>query len=163
MLEHECKVYAMMLGYCRLLTADLKDEQLCVQPLEGINHPAWIMSHLAIATDYAARLLGEPWACPKDWHEKFGPGSKVSPERSNYPSKAELLAVLEAGHARVTKAAGQVSEVRLQLPQPSRVFKEELPTVGDLLTHLITSHPAIHLGQLSAWRRMMGLPRVLTI
>jgi hypothetical protein len=38
------------------------------------------------------------------------------------------------------------------------VFKDELPTVADLATFLLTGHMGVHLGQLSAWRRMIGLP-----
>jgi hypothetical protein len=32
-----------------------------------------------------------------------------------------------------------------------------------MLLHLITTHPMLHLGQLSAWRRAMGLPGVIRV
>jgi len=35
-----------------------------------------------------------------------------------------------------------------------------LPTRGDLLAHILTTHEATHLGQLSAWRRQLGFPPV---
>jgi hypothetical protein len=44
-----------------------------------------------------------------------------------------------------------------------RFLKGPLPTVGDLLAHLMTTHEAAHLGQLSAWRRLLGLPGVLQL
>ena len=34
------------------------------------------------------------------------------------------------------------------------------PTLGDGLVWMIASHENIHLGQLSAWRRVQGLPSV---
>jgi hypothetical protein len=30
--------------------------------------------------------------------------------------------------------------------------------VKDVLAFLLTGHPGVHLGQLSSWRRMIGLP-----
>lgn len=163
MLERECRLYALALHYCRLLVKDLDDAKLCVQPAPGVNHPAWIMGHLAVATDYAARLLGDRMICPKEWHKKFGAGSSLSPERGSYPSKDELFAAVESGHARVTRAASQVTAEKLAQPQPGPFFQTELPTVGDLVAHLMTTHPCTHLGQLSTWRRCMGLGSVLNI
>ena len=43
---------------------------------------------------------------------------------------------------------------------PIRFLLRHLPTVGDLLAHLLTTHSAYHLGQLSTWRRAAGLPEV---
>lgn len=124
MLEREQTLYRFVLHYCRLLTSDLPDEQLAVQPVPGINHAAWILGHLAIGTDSAARLLGERPACPPEWREKFGPGSVVVTERSAYPTKTELLAAIEAGHARVAQAVANVSADRLSRPHPFPFFKE---------------------------------------
>lgn len=163
MLERECRLYALTLSYCRLLVKDIDDAKFCDQPAPGVNHPAWILGHLAVVTDYAARLLGDSMVCPKAWHKKFGPGSSLSTERSGYPSKAELMGALETGHERVTKCASQTTEERLAQPQSGPFFKTELPTVGDLLGHLMTTHPCMHLGQLSTWRRCMGLGSVLNI
>jgi hypothetical protein len=41
--------------------------------------------------------------------------------------------------------------------------RNNFPTVGDLTSHLMTTHTGFHLGQLAMWRRMMGLPGVLGI
>jgi hypothetical protein len=46
------------------------------------------------------------------------------------------------------------------LAQPSRNphTKDALPTANDGVNFLLTGHPGVHLGQLSMWRRMLGLP-----
>ncbi|HTI51061.1 MAG TPA: DinB family protein [Planctomycetaceae bacterium] len=163
MFERERRLYAFVLKYCRMLVEDVTDEQLTVQPVPGVNHPAWILGHLAIATDSAARLLGQRPACPPDWRAKFGPGSQVVADRSAYPPKSELLAAIEAGHARVAELVANAPADVLDRPHAAPFLKEELPTVGDLVAHLMTTHPTTHLGQLSAWRRLMGLPGVLKI
>jgi hypothetical protein len=163
MFEQEQKAYAFVLKYCRLLVEDLSDEQLTAQPAPGMNHPAWILGHLAIATDLAMHLLGQRPSCPPEWRAKFGPGSKVAADRSKYPLKSELLAAIEAGHARVADAAASATAELLDRPHAAPILREEFPANGDLLCHLMTTHPATHLGQLSAWRRLMGLPGVLGI
>jgi hypothetical protein len=161
MFERESTLYAFQLGLCKLLSKDLDDTKLAYQPTPGTNHPAWILGHLAVATDYALRTLGEQPACPEDWHKKFGIGSTVVPERSAYPSKAELLSAIESGHERVTRALQTVSEERLQRPNKFEFLKAALPTLGDLIGHLMTTHVGFHLGQLSMWRRQMGFKPII--
>ena len=36
--------------------------------------------------------------------------------------------------------------------------KDALPTLKDVVAFLLTAHLGVHLGQLSSWRRMIGLP-----
>lgn len=161
--QRELTLYAFVLQYCEMLAAGIDDHRLAEQPLPGVNHPAWILGHLAVGTDYAAKILGERFACPIDWHRQFGPGSTISGNRSIYPTKDELLAAIRVGHARVTAALAHVDEAKLAAPNPLGVLVNELPTVGDMLAHLLTTHAATHLGQLSAWRRMIGLPEVIEV
>ena len=77
MFERERKLYQIMLGYCKMLTNDVDDAKLADLPAAGLNHPAWILTHLAICTDYAAQLLGEPVKCPKEWHQKLRSGFEL--------------------------------------------------------------------------------------
>jgi hypothetical protein len=163
MLERERKLYAVVLTLCRRMLADIADEEMTFQPAPGMNHPAWIIGHLAVTTDSAVKIVGGTPVCAEEWRAKFGPGSTLVADRSAYPSKSELLAAFEAGHARVMEGMAKVTEEHLSRPQPSRFFKEELPALGDMLLNLITAHPMLHLGQLSAWRRAMGLPGVIRV
>jgi hypothetical protein len=165
MFDHERTLYAFVLWYARGLMADVDDADLAAQPAPGMNHPAWILGHLAIATDYALNLLGLPGHCPAAWHEQVGPGSTPGTDRAAYPGKAELLEALERGHSAVSEAAAVADPARLQAVHdlPFEFLQAHVPTVGDLIAHLMTTHPAVHLGQLSAWRRLRGLPGVLGV
>ena len=40
-------------------------------------------------------------------------------------------------------------------------FSEYMPTMLDLITFMCINHEAMHLSQLAAWRRAMGLPSAL--
>lgn len=165
MFERECKLYAFVLYYVRQLTDGIDDADMAVQPAPGMNHPAWILGHLAACTDYAAMMLGQEKQCPEAWHKLFGPGSALTADRAAYPSKAELLDALAAGHEHISAAAPNADPQRMEKPHPVKIafLKSRIDSTGDLLSHLMTTHPASHLGQLSAWRRIRGMPGVLTL
>lgn len=160
MFERERTLYAFVLNYCRLLTADIDDERMTELPVAGANHPAWILGHLAVCTDYAGKLVGLPRECPKEWHRLFGPGSQANADRAAYPNKDGLLKALAAGHERVSAGVAKANPEAMRQPQ-NVIFPQHFPTVGDMVAHLMTTHPCAHLGQLSAWRRFNGLPAVL--
>lgn len=160
MFETEVKLHGFLVRYAGRLVADLTDEQLTTQPRPGMNPPLWILGHLAIATDYTREMLGLDKVCPEAWHAAFGPGSRPTAAPGKPPTKAELVAAIEAGQRDVEAAISRVEPAQLDTPNPIEFLRKELPTWGELLAHLLTTHDAIHLGQLSAWRRAMGLSGV---
>lgn len=153
-------VYALNLDYARRLIADLSAEQMVAQPALGMNHAAWVLGHLAWTCDFTGELLGVPPILGPAWAARFDYTSHPSENPADYPDKAELLEALERGHARVATAVAQTKPEQLAAPLPLEGFRDRYPTVGDLLLHLLTTHEATHLGQLSAWRRSLGQPPV---
>ena len=67
-------------------------------------------------------------------------------DRSRYPGKATLWDALEAAHARAAKATGLCTPGRLAEVFPDPTFREIMPTVGDGVVHLLTTHEAGHAG-----------------
>ena len=157
MLELESKIYAFMRTYLDLLLSGIEESKFADQPMPGLNPPAWILGHLAIVADRGCEVLGAPRQLPESWHTQFGPGSTPSSLLADYPSKAELLAALDAGHARLTSTALAADAAKLAEPH-GRERLAALPTKGELVAMMMTSHEGGHLGQLSAWRRCVGLP-----
>ena len=149
--------------YAELLLAGIEESQMTEQPHPGMNHPAWIIGHLAIGADFISSLLGHGMATGDEEMAAFGPGSTPSASRADYPSKSELLDLLCRMIDRGIPMAEAATPQQLSQPNETPFFPETFPTVGDLLTHLMTTHAALHLGQLSAWRRAMGLGSVLGI
>jgi hypothetical protein len=158
MYERELRIYAFLLGYEQKLLADLPDEALRAPVAAGVNPPSWIVGHLAVAADFGLGILGRPTLVPKSWLVLFGPGSKPAETAARHPPKAELVAALERGHDQLTAAAREADAGRLAAPSPFEPLRHVFPTAGDLLAHLLTSHEATHVGQLSACRRGRGLP-----
>ena len=162
MLELALQNYAFGLTYAQKLAADVPDEEMCAQPVPDrvMNHPAWLLGHLAWASENGTALLGgqpSPWAA--EWRELVGMGTTPQTERSRYPAKAELLRRLEEAHAHLAAGVGKATPEALAQPAPERL-RGRFATVGNVVLGLMTSHEALHLGQLSAWRRALGFPSV---
>jgi len=151
-------LYAFNFVYCQSLFADIGAEEMLEQPSPAINPPAWLLGHLAICTDYALQMMAFDKQLPTEWHEEFGPRSQPLSQKHPYPSKQEMWDAYAAGHKAVESASREVSTETLQKPNPLpfKFLQENLPTTGDLLGHLMTTHEASHLGHLSNWRRQMG-------
>jgi hypothetical protein len=155
--ERELTLYQFMLNYLRMLSADISDAEMAHAPFEGANPPVWILGHLAVCTDYAGRLLGLERACPREWHAQFGPGSDPAKLKVPLPTKTELMAAIEAGHRRVSEAVPHAPHDVMNQPHAVELLKPtNLATNGDVLAHLMTTHPSFHTAQLSACRRKSG-------
>jgi hypothetical protein len=161
MLERECLLYAWVMDYARKLADGIDEDRMDAQPAPGLNTPRWIFGHLAVAADFGLKWLDQPRLCPKAWYGAYGPGSKPDAAPSPLPTKKELFAVMEAQFASITSAVKSASPEALTQPHTFAPVLQAFPTVGDFLAHLMTTHPMLHLGQLSAWRRLQGLPAVL--
>jgi hypothetical protein len=158
MLDTAIQVNLFLIGYCRRLVADIADERLAEQPMPGTNHPAWVLGHLAWTADRALELLGATPLLPGEWATLFGRGSTPSNSRAVYASKDELLRAFEAGYEQLRERARSASPEQLSKPTTVALAKETLPTLKELVAFLLSGHMGVHLGQLSSWRRMIGLP-----
>ena len=145
--------------YAAQLTADVAEDQKVRQPAEGMNHPAWLLSHLNVYHPVAAALLrGKTPADPMD-HE-FGMKSAPLPDPSAYKPLATLRDDFADGHAEVESALRSATLEDLSAPPPIERWRGRFGSVAEMMTYLLVRHESLHLGQLSAWRRAAGLPRV---
>ncbi len=155
--------FAFNLGYAQMLMNDIEDARMAEQPGGLTNHPAWTLGHLIYSLDGAVQLLGEKsvFVPDEDWNERFGMGSTPSADRGAYPAKQALLDALVAGHEQLTPAVQAADEKRLAAAMPDKHFRRIMPTIGNGVAFLMGIHYATHLGELAAWRRAAGYPRVI--
>jgi uncharacterized damage-inducible protein DinB len=157
-------MYDRNLDYAKRLTADIADDKFAAEPPGAkapLNHAAWVIGHLAHVCDFYGGALGATGGptMPKDWGTLFGGSSKPEPG-GNYPPKAVLLKALEDGHARIKQLALQKPAEFWSQPPADEKRRARFPTNAAMAVHIIVNHEAVHLGQLSAWRRAQGLPAV---
>ena len=126
------------------------------QPNGVPNHPAWVMGHLTSSCQALGRELGLATWLPAQWEQQFGTGSIPTSDRSAYPSKEELLAALADGQARVSNRLADLGDAGMSTALPDKRYKTKFPTVGHAVVHILTGHAAVHVGQISVWRRAAG-------
>ncbi len=151
---------AVNVDYARRLVADIPEDKMAEQPAEGMNHAAWVLGHLAYVFDSMIAVWGQKPSMSPEWKALFNVPSKPMPERDKYPSKPELWDAYEQAYQRIVDVVRSASDEDLAREFPNPKLRASLPTVGVAMVHILTSHQGQHLGQLSAWRRVQGLPGV---
>ena len=151
------------LDYGPKLVADLDEQQMVAQPAgvgeKPANHPAWVFSHLnAYLPVIEALIRGEEFADPKD--HPFGMQSAPQSDRSIYASKEQLVSTFVQGHEVVRDLLESADESVLIRPVKLPRWENVMPKVGIALSYVMLNHENMHLGQLSAWRRVQGMPSV---
>ncbi|MCC7147449.1 MAG: DinB family protein [Phycisphaeraceae bacterium] len=147
------------LEYARQLIKDVPAARMTHQPQAGMTHPAWVLAHLgAYHPVMLAMIHGERFADPKD--HRYGFNSTAVDDPQAYPAKEELLASFEKYHGLIGQALREDGDAAMELPTTLARWKEKMPRNGHVLPDLMLVHESIHLGQISAWRRVLGLGRV---
>ena len=158
MIPQLTSLYGFNLRVARAMVNDLTPEQMTEQPHGVVNHPAWSLGHLVMVADGLAQLLGLESQVADGWAPIFATGGIPSNDASRYPTKEELLDALAAQHARSAAAVEVTDPAWFDTPNPDEKRRKRFPTLGDQVVYLMTSHEMLHLGQVAAWRRAMGLP-----
>jgi hypothetical protein len=158
MLQEAIHVNQFLVGFGQSLLNEIPDERMTEQPLPAVNHPAWILGHLALTAEHVAEMFGGKRTLPAEWTTLFGQGTQPSSVRSSYPAKSELLRAFEECNQRLREQVAAAGPEVLAQPTPHPRARAAFPTFKELATFILTGHIGVHLGQLSSWRRMIGLP-----
>ncbi len=145
------------------LVADLSNEQMVAQPATDpnapANHPAWVLSHLNVYLPIIGAIIkGEEFEDPKG--HQFGMNSKPQSTRDVYASNEELVQAFVDGHEQVAELLGNADDSVFANEIKLERWKKVMPVAGIALPYLMFNHENGHLGQISAWRRVQGLPSV---
>lgn len=165
-IETIIRQYDFNLEYAKALVNDLTEDQMTIVPAKGLdNHPAFTIGHLISGSADLARDLGAEFDMPDNWADLFvrqGPGDPRKPDldKSKYPSKLLLITELENQHDKVKTLLNNLEENKLNESLTWR-FSNFMPTLEDVVAFMCINHESMHLGQLAAWRRSMGLESAL--
>lgn len=127
------------------------------------NHPAFIYGHLSLYAPQIVAKLGTNAPrveVPDEFAAIFSKDATCQddPDQKIYPSKVEVTRVFFEGYRISAEALRAADDHALQLQNPAGGRMTELfRTVGSMLNFYCGGHLMMHLGQMSAWRRMRGL------
>ena len=93
----------------------------------------------------------------EEWLRTFGPGSSDKIEDTGEFTKPQLTELITEGYPVFRELAREADESALSGPHGISLLEgSSVQTAGDVVAHLLTSHFAFHLAQLSGWRRAAG-------
>lgn len=151
----------MAIGYGQKLCADVPEAKFGHMPSKGMNSALFNIGHLAIYPEKAFALIGRPELAkplPEKWEELFKNGAPCVEQDGRYPGKDAVVQRYVERYGALADALASVPDevFRGANPMGGRM-SEMLPSLGAAVMFLCGSHLQMHLGQVSAWRRAIGL------
>lgn len=142
-----------------LFMADLSDADLLVRPVPSANCIAWQLGHVITSEAGLGAMI--PGSTPAELPAGFADrhksdAAKADPATAGFHTKAEYLAVFDKVRAHTLALVDAVHEADLDMPTTGRITAIA-PTVGHVLV-LLGAHLAMHAGQFSVVRRLLGKP-----
>ncbi|MEM1166662.1 MAG: DinB family protein [Planctomycetota bacterium] len=142
---------------------DIPADRFGVMP-DGIttNHPAFLLAHLNIYPDKAVLpLIGKAdLAQPfEKWDAVAAPGKDCvnDPDGSVYGTKDDIVAAFRDRMLTAADAVEITDPVIFEHQNPNEAVRARFPTIGAVIGFLMGPHATFHLGQLSAYRRCIGM------
>ena len=130
---------------------------------EGVvcNHPAFILGHLSLYPPMILARLGAEQVAPiSDEHAAIFTHETEcvdDPDGTVYPPMQEIIDQFNRVMTQTIEAVGQLDPAVLQESPADFPFFNDFPTKASVAAFILTAHPMMHSGQLSTWRRCMGL------
>lgn len=126
------------------------------------NTPAWVFGHLAMYPDKVIEWAGRADVAqplPDGWPELFGYKSECrdDPKGAIYPSKERVVSEFMRRQEALVRVLGETDDAVLMGVNPHESMRERFPTLGAIAAFMGSAHVMMHLGQVSTWRRCMGL------
>ena len=156
----------LSLGYAERLLKDVTPEQFGRfaiadgKPVES-NHGAFIYGHLSL---YAPRILADLGqsapSIPDGFEVRFSKDAKCAHDADGtlFPRMDEITTFFFDGYRAALEALKATDDETFHRKNPlGGVMAEKFPTLGSMHNFYVGGHIMIHMGQMSAWRRMLGL------
>lgn len=157
----------LSLSYAEKLLGGIPDERFARFAAPGgqaiaSNHPAFVLGHLAIYPSRVLRSIGGEkgeFDVPTSFETVFSRDATCEddPDGSIYPGREAIVDHFFRGYRLVIDRLRETDDATLQKPNPNEAMAGRFPTIGSMNAFYCGGHLMVHLGQLSAWRRMEGL------
>lgn len=156
------------LGYAERLLKGITPDQFARfavagdRPIES-NHPAFILGHLSLYPCRIVEQLGGDAAAivPSEAFVKlFDHNARCVDDVDGtvYPAMDEVTDRFFAAHRSAIETLQTAADPRFHEPNPNEAMRGKFATIGSMHAFYLGGHLMLHIGQLSAWRRMIGLP-----
>ena len=126
------------------------------------NHPAFVFGHLSLYPERVVSQLqrdADSVAPSQSYAQLFSHEATCvdDPDGSIYPPMEEVVERMLRGYRQASEVLRSAEDGLFLQENPLERLRSKFPTVGAALGFYVSGHMMMHLGQLSAWRRAMGL------
>ena len=152
------------IGYGEMLVKDIPADKFAHMPIPNLNHPAFCIGHLSLYPNRVLNMVGKSALIvdKPNYTALFVAGTPCVEQDGRYPAKDEIVAYYLDRYRAIEKVLPEISDEMLRRENPIEGRLRELfPTIGSAMCFLLNNHHMTHLGQVSAWRRVMGLGSVM--
>jgi hypothetical protein len=127
------------------------------------NHAAWCFGHLALYFPRVLKVCGVeegPANPPPTFEPMFKDGSACVDDAASsvYPHMESVMAAYFRGYDAALSALGKVKDEQLLKAPADEKAKANWSSNAAIAMFMMNNHVTLHLGQVSAWRRTMGMP-----
>ncbi|MEM9645807.1 MAG: DinB family protein [Planctomycetota bacterium] len=157
----------LTLGYAQRLLNGVTPEQFARfarigdQVIES-NHPAFILGHLSL---YPCRIVDELGGdasaiTPTEPYENLFSHETTCVDDSDgsiYPAMDEVVNKFTSAYETTIDFVKTASDEAFAVENPNERMRAKFATKGSMHAFYMSGHGMIHMGQFSAWRRVMGL------
>lgn len=155
------------LGYADRLMTGLTQENFARFAKSGdqvieSNHPCFVLGHLSLYPCRVVEELGGDASSikPTDAFDKlFNYEASCIDDVAGdlYPSLEEVVARFREAHELAISTLEGASNSAFDGENPNEKMRAKFPTIAAMHGFYLGGHMMIHIGQLSAWRRAMGM------
>ena len=155
------------LGYAERLLSDISADKFArfASAGEGTiesNHPCFIFGHLSL---YPCRVISDLGADAsavqpsEEFVNRFNKDATCvdDPDGSIYPAMETVLSAFRTAHEQAIASLEQAPDELFFAENPNQAMRGKFPSIGAMHGFYLGGHVMVHMGQLSAWRRMMGM------
>jgi hypothetical protein len=127
------------------------------------NHPAFVFGHLSLYGPRIVEQLGGDVSAirpPEQFESLFSKDAtcRDDPDGTLYPPPTAITETFFAGYRAAIETLRATDDARFLEPNPATgPIRDTFPTKGAMHAFYVGGHLMMHLGQISAWRRMMNL------
>lgn len=160
-----------LMMYAEGLLKDVTKEMFARQPKGpkgtiDTNHPAFVYGHLGLYPKKIMEIAGGDASgldAPAGFADLFEAGKECrdDPTGSIYPAMETVTSQFFSSHKTLFARLAELDDAQLAAPHGlDSDFAKKFPSRAAFAGFMVGPHPFVHIGQISAWRRCMGLGKI---
>lgn len=159
MLDHVCNQLITQRIQTLARIQAVPEAWMFLQPGGLVNHPAWELGHLHHSDEVVARVLAGR-EVNQTVMEHFGQGSTPTQDPAVwltvFGSRDRAIERVRTLHSEVVGMMRGLTAERMEEAPSVERARAAFPKIGDMVAYMVW-HEGYHAGQVSQWRRAVGL------